>query len=177
MTKRQAERPSTEIVSSLQHRCSACGLVAVDRTEATDHFDVFIAYNSEHRNEVRLINYALRNRGICTWLDEEQMPAGTLHQEMIQNALRRVKASAVVLGRKGLGRWEAVELRTLIAESIDRNIPVIPVLLPGVDEPPQELAFLRQYVAVKFRKNVPEPEAIAALEKGIVRVLARDIAK
>jgi hypothetical protein len=38
-----------------------------------------------------------------------------------------------------LGRWQALELQTFISQCVERNIPVIPVLLLGVAEIPENL--------------------------------------
>jgi hypothetical protein len=89
---------------------------------------------------------------------------------VIQTVIPNVRAAAILLGRGGLGKWQALELRTFIAKCIDDDIPVIPVLLPGVDELPASLLFLRQLHSVRFRDSINDSKALASLEWGITGV-------
>jgi hypothetical protein len=50
---------------------------------------------------------------------------------------------------------------------VERNIPVIPVLLPGVKKIPEELIFLRELNWVEFKNSVFEKDAINRLIWGI----------
>jgi hypothetical protein len=60
-----------------------------------------------------------------------------------------------------------VELRTFISRCVEREIPVIPVLLPGVEDIPQDLIFLREFSRVRFMEEVNEIEAFDSQEWGI----------
>jgi hypothetical protein len=77
-----------------------------------------------------------------------------------------VRSAAIFIGTKGLGRWQAMELRSFISECVEANLPVIPVLLPGVDKIPNDLLFLKELHWVKFNGS-DEREAIDNLEWGI----------
>ncbi len=50
---------------------------------------------------------------------------------------------------------------------MERNISVIPVLLPGVREIPAHLIFLRELNAVKFESSMEEAQALDKLVWGI----------
>ena len=65
-------------------------------------FDVFLAHNSADKPQVRVIANKLRERGLKPWLDEEQIPPGELFQESIQKAITQIRATAIVIGSKGL---------------------------------------------------------------------------
>ena len=132
-------------------------------------FDVFLAHNSEDKDDIIKIADKLKERGLITWLDKEQIAPGTPFQDEIQKAIPIVKSAAIFIGRHGLGRWQVMELRSLIAQCVDRNIPVIPVLLPGVNRLPDNLIFLREYNYVDFVRRVDESDALDLLEWGITQ--------
>lgn len=109
----------------------------------------------------------LKRRGINPWLDKEQIPPGRWFQDRIQKAIPTIKSAAVFIGTHGLGRWQTLELRAFISQCVERDIPVIPVLLPGVTEIPEELLFLKELNYVQFVERVNEPDALDQFEFGI----------
>lgn len=125
-------------------------------------FDVFLAHNSQDKSDIRLIAEKLRQRQLNPWLDEDEIPPGRWFQDSIQQAISNVKSAAVFIGLRGLGGFQAVELRSFISQCIEANIPVIPVLLPGVDKFPEHLLFLKQLNWVHFAQGIND---IAALDK------------
>jgi hypothetical protein len=86
---------------------------------------------------------------------------------VLQSVIPRVKSAAIFIGRHGLGRWQALELRAFISQCVDRKIPVIPVLLPQTEEIPEELLFLRELNHVRFKDTTQDNAAIARLTWGI----------
>jgi small GTP-binding protein len=151
-------------------RTRAVGLTIVGAKESVREYDVFLAHNSADKPQVEAIGEALKRRGLNPWLDEEQIPPGRWFQDVIQQAIRTVKSAAVFVGPQGLGRWQALELRSFIAECVERHVPVIPVLLPGVDDVPSELVFLKGCNLVKFGQDVEDLEALDRLQWGITGV-------
>ncbi|MGB3496403.1 MAG: SUMF1/EgtB/PvdO family nonheme iron enzyme [Elainellaceae cyanobacterium] len=131
-------------------------------------FDVFLAHSSKDKPLIRHVYRQLKARGIKPWLDEEEIAPGTSFQDEIQQAICQVKTAAIFLGQEGLGQWQVLELRTLITQCVERNISIIPVLLPGVDYIPKPLIFLREFQAVSFREKLSE-EGICQLERGITK--------
>ena len=132
-----------------------------------DDFDVFIAHNSVDKNDILEICRYLRSRGIYPWIDIEQIPPGRWFQDVIQSAIRKVKSVAIFIGKNGIGRWQAMELRSFINLCVENELPVIPVLLPSVDKIPDELLFLREKKFVKFKSKLDETNAINSLIWGI----------
>lgn len=130
------------------------------------YFDVFLAHNSHDKPLVRALTAELKRRGIKPWLDEEQIPPGRSFQEVIQQAIPNVKSAAIFIGSGDLGNWQARELRILIKQCVEADIPVIPVLLPGIDKIPEHLSFLRLLNCVRFARGVYD-EALDNLEWGI----------
>lgn len=142
-------------------------LPSLIRTDHPDRFDVFLAYNTQDIAEVLDIGGVLRQSGIRPWIDVEQVRPGTWAQDAIQHAIRAVRAAAVFLGPRGTGRWQMLEIRAFVERCTTEELPVVPVLLPGVQEPPPELWVLRQLNHVRFEHSVREPGPLQRLCWGI----------
>jgi WD40 repeat protein len=134
--------------------------------EQVGEFDVFLAHNSSDKPQVRRLADNLRGFGLNPWFDEEQIPPGRWFQDRIENAIGAVRSAAIVIGGEGLGRWEFVEIRAFIAECVERDIPVIPVLLPGA-QMPSELKFLKQLGYVTFSESIDDADSLDRLVWGI----------
>ena len=133
---------------------------------ATSQFDVFLAHNSQDKPLIRQLHSQLTSRGIRPWLDVDDMAVGTLFQDGIQQAITQIKSAAICIGQNGLGRWQKLELKALVTQCVERNIPVIPVLLPGVTDIPSDLPFLREFHGVTF-PSITDQKALDALQRGI----------
>ncbi len=129
--------------------------------------DVFISYNRADSAAAKQMSELLESKGLKTWLDSNELAPGVLFQDEIQKAIRQVKSAAILVGPTGTGKWQAAELRSLISQSIERGIPVIPVLLPGVSRLPLSLTFLSEFNWVQFRESIQESDSISRLIWGI----------
>jgi small GTP-binding protein len=141
--------------------------IIVDAKKWVEEYDVFLAHNNVDKPQVEAISRHLMKRGLNPWLDKDQIPPGRWFQDVIQRAIQNVKSAAVFIGPSGLGRWETLEFRASISQCVERGIPVIPVLLPGVDGFPPDVVFLRELNWVKFAHSVDEPNALDNLQWGI----------
>lgn len=168
------ERPLRSFVLSMriedprQQKTSPATITeASELHDLMNEYDVFLAHNSSDKRVVKVIAKELRRRKLKPWLDKEQIPAGQWFQDALQNAIRHSKSVAVFFGQQGIGKWEIVELRSSLQECVERGIPIIPVLLPGVETIPDDFPFLKQIKWVKFKSTVPEVKALQILERGI----------
>jgi hypothetical protein len=127
-------------------------------------YDVFLAHNSQDKPAVLAAAAALKRRGLTPWIDVEQIPPGRWFQDVIQAAILEVRSTAIFLGPGSLGRWQALEF---VSQCVERQIPVIPVLLPGVNEIPPDLVFLRELNCVSFHRSPDEEEPLDRLVWGI----------
>jgi WD40 repeat protein/GTPase SAR1 family protein len=152
--------------SADERRDQVAATAALAGKELTGEFDVFLAHHGEDKPSVRRIAQHLRSHGLNPWVDEEQIPPGRWFQDRIQAAIPTMPAAAIVIGSDGLGRWELVEMRAFLQECVERDIPVIPVLLPGATFP-DELRFLKQLNWVLFGKTLDEEDAISRLIWGV----------
>jgi hypothetical protein len=100
----------------------------------------FLAHNSLDKSQVRVIADRLNRKGIETWLDEEQIPPGISFH------------------------WE---LKSFFSKLVNDSIPIIPVLLPGVESIPADLIFLKELNWVKFSDGLEDSAAIDNLIWGI----------
>ena len=142
----------------------------VEERTTLKKYDVFMAHNSADKSLIEMICAELKKRGINPWLDKEQIPPGRFFQDIIQNTIKNISSVAVFVGEKGLGRWQALELKSFISQCVERNIPIIPVLLPNVTKLPDELVFLREFNWVNFKIGINDESAIDNLVWGITGV-------
>lgn len=119
-------------------------------------FDVFLSHNGNDKPAVRDLAEVLKRRGIKVWLDEEQLAPGRMWQEGLEDILGSVRTAAVLIGPDDLGPWEAMEMRSSLEEAVRRDMPVIPVLLPGSSEKPSLPRFLHQFTWVDLRSGLSD---------------------
>ncbi|MEV4518009.1 toll/interleukin-1 receptor domain-containing protein [Dactylosporangium sp. NPDC049525] len=129
-------------------------------------FDIFLAHNSTDQPEALEIADGLRRQGIYPWIDVDQIRPGEWFYDAIQSAVRTVRSAGIVIGPAGVGRWQQLEIRTFVDRCVTHRVPVIPILLPGVAEVPEELVFLRELHHVRFR-STDDTEALQKLVWGV----------
>jgi GUN4-like/TIR domain len=128
---------------------------------------VFLAHNSQDKPQVKIIADKLNQKGIKTWLDEEQIPPGVSFQEYIQQAIKDIDCALIFIGKKGVGRWQEYEIRSFFTKLVESRIPVIPILLPGVHKIPDYLVFLNEINYVKFSDDIRDQNTINKIVWGI----------
>jgi formylglycine-generating enzyme required for sulfatase activity len=79
---------------------------------------------------------------------------------------RGARSAVALVGPSGVGPWETLQTRALLHAFADRNLPVVPVLLPGTGRIPDLPRFLSQYSWVDLRAGMSETE-LARLLWGI----------
>ena len=130
-------------------------------------FDVFLAHNSEDKKDFIIpIKEKLEAYNLKPWIDYEEIPPGYFFQDEIQKAISKVKTAAIFIGKNGLGNWQSLEIRTFINQCLKNGKPVIPVLLPGVSQIPEEWYFLQELHWVRF-DNIDDQKALNNLYWGI----------
>jgi hypothetical protein len=127
----------------------------------------FLAHNSPDKPQVRIIADRPNKKGIETWLDEEQIPPGVSFQDRLQKAIAEIDCALIFIGKNGLGRWQNWELKSFFSKLVNDSIPIIPVLLPGVETIPDDLIFLRELNWVEFTDDLADSATIDNLVWGI----------
>jgi formylglycine-generating enzyme required for sulfatase activity len=90
-------------------------------------------------------------------LDIWELRPGHSWQDILEEKIEEIHAAAVFVGKNGLGPWQKQELRAYLREFVNRNCPVIPVLLSDTPEKPQLPVFLKGLTWVDFRTSDPDP--------------------
>lgn len=120
-------------------------------------FDVFLCHNSEDKPAVIQIAEQLKAQEISPWLDIWELRPGLPWQIVLEEQMEQIHSAAVFVGSKGLGPWQRQEIDAFLREFVDRQCPVIPVLLPNAPEEPKLPLFLRGNTWVDFRHSQPDP--------------------
>ena len=119
-------------------------------------FDVFLSHSRADRDAVERLGRALRARGLTVFVDRWYLVAGQSWPETLEKHLRDCRAVAVCIGASGMGAWQQREhYKALDRQAHEPGFPVIPVLLPGADDP--ALGFLGLNTWVDLRQG-PEDE-------------------
>jgi hypothetical protein len=130
--------------------------------------DVFLAHNSCDKEAVAQIDRRLRSDGVRTWFDENDIFAGDLWLETVEEALSKAVSIAVFFGRDGVGRFQTIEMQAAIDEAARRGARVIPVLLPTYDRAKPLSPSMRRFAFVEFNSD-NDPVALKRLTDGIKR--------
>ena len=131
-------------------------------------FDAFLSHNSLDKPQIEVIATALKDKGIKVWFDKWELVPGLPWLPALEVGLQQSKVVVVLVGPGGVGRWEEPEISVALDESMHRNIPVIPVLLPGgLKVNLENRPFLRQYTWVEFKDSLHDSEAMERLIWGI----------
>jgi serine/threonine protein kinase len=115
-------------------------------------FDVFLCHNSEDKPAVREISKRLCREGIKPWLDEEQIRPGTSWQTALGQQIGDIRSAAVFVGG-GLGPWQNQEIQAFLNQLVERECPVIPVILSSAKAPPDLPWTLANLHRVDFRTD------------------------
>ena len=76
--------------------------------------DVFLSYSRVDAEAVRKVQDRLKDAGLATFLDRDQLPAGQPWLPALEHAIARCGAVAVLIGPAGLGTWQKREVQVRI---------------------------------------------------------------
>jgi len=116
-------------------------------------FDVFICYNSKDESTIKELNRKLKSAGVKTWLDKEQLLPGARWQTELQQQIGTTKKACVCIGEDGIGTWQNEEIMSFLDRSAQRNFPIIPIILPNVNNIPEIPSFLKTRQFSDLRNN------------------------
>jgi TIR domain len=133
---------------------------------ASTEFDVFLSHNSRNKDSVRKLAEHLRGRGLKVWFDEWELIPGRPWREALELIAKSVRVAVVLVANDGIGPWQDRETSACLSEFVERNMPVIPVLLPGAPQKVELPLFLKQFTCVDLRDGLRD-EGIDRLVWGI----------
>lgn len=122
-----------------------------------EKFDVFLCHNSKDKPAVIQVAEQLKQRGIVPWLDIWHLRPGFSWQRALEEQIDQIATAAVFVGGSGIGPWQSQEINAFLREFVNRECPVIPVLLPDAPTEPKLPIFLKTFTWVDFRLEYPEP--------------------
>lgn len=126
---------------------------------ASDHsFDVFLSHNSKDKKAVIALGERLKACGLKVWLDVWELRPGERWQDALEDIIRTTRTVAVLVGKDGLGPWEAIEMHACLNEFASRRLRVIPVLMPGCRKKPELPLLLRDFTWVDLRGGKDKEE-------------------
>jgi formylglycine-generating enzyme required for sulfatase activity/energy-coupling factor transporter ATP-binding protein EcfA2 len=109
---------------------------------------LFLSFNSQDREKVRTVHGLLKDRGVATFFDEQDLRAGLNWPQALQQALNDSAAVAVFVGAQ-MGRWQWPEIGfALDRQASEQTFPVIPVLLDNADTS-RSFLFLNTWVDLR----------------------------
>ncbi|HEX4955920.1 MAG TPA: TIR domain-containing protein, partial [Thermoanaerobaculia bacterium] len=120
-------------------------------------FDVFLCHNSQDKPAVKAIGERLKEEGLAPWLDEWELPPGLPWMRELEAQIPFIRSAAVFVGPDGFGPWQQMELEAFLREFVKRRCPVIPVILDGLEHPPDLPVFLSGMTWVDFREKDSNP--------------------
>ena len=120
-------------------------------------FDVFLCHNSEDKPAVREIAQKLIEKNIKPWLDEQEIRPGTSWQMALGQQIESIGSAAVFVGETGFGPWQNQEIQALLSQFVNRECPVIPVVLPSAKTTPRLPWTLANLHWVDFRDTNLDP--------------------
>lgn len=98
--------------------------------------EVFISYSRRHKPPVILIDNFLRNNGIETWVDWEDIPAAENYKLVIKEGIKNAHTFIYTISPESLA---SIECHTEIEEALHYNLRIIPILIKKVDSIPDEI--------------------------------------
>ena len=134
--------------------------------------DVFLSYSRADAQAVAAVRARLTEAGIASFLDRTSLPRGQPWQPFLARELRRTGAVAVFVGQR-MGSWQHREVQVAIdRQSREHDFPVIPILLPGLDDEPKD--FLAQQTWIDLRAGIDDPDQLQNLIHAIHRKAPKD---
>jgi len=128
-------------------------------------FDAFISYSRTDAAAVRSVAEALRARGLSPFLDTWHLAPGKSWPELLEQNLVNCKSVVAMVGPRGLGGWQKREIYKALDRQVGEDMPVIPVLLPGTEDP--ALGFLALNTWVDLRGGLDDDAALDILAKAV----------
>lgn len=140
--------PTTPVVSSIA--------TILEQKMQTSAYDVYICYNEEDEDEVFPIGEALKAHGILPWFDFLGKP-GRFKGKQQEHLIEVIPAAAIFVGQHATQQWQELQMYAFLNQFVERECPVIPVLLKSASSKPKLPPFLATFVWVDFHRSVPDP--------------------
>jgi hypothetical protein len=117
--------------------------------------DVFLSYSRADAVAVAAVRARLTEAGVTSFLDRARLPAGQPWQPFLEKELGRSGAVAVFVGQR-MGSWQHREVQVALdRQAREHDFPVIPILLPGLDDEPKGFLALQTWIDLRADPDDP----------------------
>ena len=140
--------------------------------EGEASYDVFLSYSRADSAAAETLRAQLKEAGLNAFHDRYGLPSGQPWQPWLEQHLSSSRALVVLVGAQGFGEWQHREIqlgldRQASAAKTGQAFPVIPVLLPGLENDAVPVgSFLSLNTWVDLRQGLDEPESLQRLVAG-----------
>jgi len=124
--------------------------------------EVFISYSRRHKPPVFLIDNFLRNNGIETWVDWEDIPAAENYKVVIREGIKNAHTFIYTISPESLA---SVECRTEVEEALHYNLRIIPIVVAKVDSIPEEIQELE---IIDFTDESKQHEQLSKIQDAVM---------
>ncbi|MCC4767824.1 TIR domain-containing protein [Methanosarcina sp. DH1] len=114
-------------------------------------YDVFLSHNSKDKAEVEKIAKRLLAVGLRPWLDKWDLAPGDTISDALEQAVKTIPCAVLCFGPADVGNWHKMEILAFVEAWAKKEARMIPLVLPGVDNPPELPLFVRQTLWVDMR--------------------------
>jgi formylglycine-generating enzyme required for sulfatase activity len=116
---------------------------------------IFLSYAGTDREIASRIYAGLTGAGVDVWWDREGIGWGDNWIVTLEDELRKCSAYIILIGQSGVRKWVKAELYLAIKRHFEQELPIFPVLLPGVT-PDTMPPFLEIFQAVTLTSDFTE---------------------
>lgn len=93
---------------------------------------IFLSYAGLDREIATQVAGGLKGAGVDVWWDREGIGWGNKWIERLQEELTKCGAYVILVGSSGVRKWVKAELSIALKRHVEQDLPIFPVLLPGV---------------------------------------------
>jgi energy-coupling factor transporter ATP-binding protein EcfA2 len=134
-------------------------------------FDVFLSYARGDSGAASELNGWLCGQGLRTFFDRSELRPGLRWIPALEEAIGSSDAVAILIGRHGFGNTQQYERElALVRQTHDDTFPIIPVLMPGCENPPSGFLQLLTWIDLSRGDHVlQQQENLQSLRGAINR--------
>ncbi|MDX2216701.1 MAG: toll/interleukin-1 receptor domain-containing protein [Oculatellaceae cyanobacterium bins.114] len=141
-------------------------------------FGAFLSYNRKDKKRVEKIAEQLYQQGVAVWMDVNELQPGEVWQQRLEEFIESdiFRTAVVFISKNNIGPWQRREIDAFIRKDIstqsrlNKNYPIIPVILRSRGERPLVPPNLQGYGWVDLNNRNPDP--LKALSETIKRYSA-----
>ena len=119
--------------------------------------DVFLCHNGQNLPHIEQIGRQLQEQGLRVWLDKWEVDPEEPWKPALDALMLDIGSVALFVGADGEVPWQDLDIQAFLLEFVQRDCPVIPVVLEKVGKVPSLPSYLKDLTYIDFRKYKPDP--------------------